>query len=163
MTRLIYGLVAFAGAICIASFGGAGAAFAQAAAAAANTSIDFKPLLDQVVYPALSVVAIAGAGWIAAKINKRLKLENDSIVRGYLETALQRGLDFAKSQTAGVNLTVDVKNEMVAAAANYAIKKVPDALKHFRIDEAGLKEMLAARLESPPPMIVVPTTPPAAS
>lgn len=121
-----------------------------AAADGQSFVIDFGPLFNLVIWPALSVVAIALAGVIAARIQKKWGIEVD---KKTIETALQSGLQLAQSKVASSNISsVTVQSKIVADAANYAIAHVPGALKNVGVDvttEAGLaslQEKLEARL-----------------
>ena len=40
-----------------------------------------------------------------------------------------------------------VKDLMVAMAANYVLSQVPDAIKHFNLTEANITDMIVARLQ----------------
>lgn len=112
------------------------------------TTIDFAPLLNQVVWPLAGVVVTALAAWLSTKLAKLLNLSNADQVRGYLEPALQNALAFGQNKIGALPVTVDAKNAIVAQATNFAIQHVPDALKFFKIDEEGLKRILTARLEA---------------
>jgi hypothetical protein len=112
--------------------------------------IDFGPLFTLVVWPTLSVVFLALAGVIAARIQKKFGIEVD---KKTIETAVQAGLQLAQSKVASSNInSVTVQNGIVAAAANYAIAHVPDALKNIGVDvstdagKASLQQKIEARL-----------------
>lgn len=112
--------------------------------------IDFGPLFSLVIWPALSVVFLALAGVIAARIQKKWGIEVD---KKTIETAVQSGLQLAQAKVASANISsVTVQNKIVADAANYAIAHVPDALKNLGVDvsteqgKASLQEKIEARL-----------------
>ena len=112
--------------------------------------IDFGPLFTLVIWPTLSVVLIAVAGVIAARIQKKWGIEVD---KKTVETAVQSGLQLAQSKVANANITsFAVQNQIVAQAANYASSHVPGALKKLGVDvsteagRAGLREKIEARL-----------------
>lgn len=125
-------------------------AFAQAAAPATPTfGIDLRPLLNEIVLPLVGAAALWLATWLATRIAGWLKISRDDRVRAYLEKALLLAIDYGKSRLEqGGPLTFQVKSQIVAAAANYAVEHVPGALKHFGVDQEGLRRMLAARLEA---------------
>lgn len=113
-------------------------------------TIDFAPLFNAVIWPALSAIAVAIAGVIASRIQKRFGIEVD---KRAIETAMQNGLQLAQSKLSSSNISsVNVQNRIVADAANYAITHVPDALKNLGVDvstaagKANLQEKLEARL-----------------
>lgn len=112
--------------------------------------IDFGPLFNLVIWPALSVVFLALAGVIAARIQKKWGIEVD---KKTIETAVQAGLHLAQSKVATSDITkIEVQSKIVADAANYAIAHVPDALKNMGVDvstdagKASLQEKIEARL-----------------
>lgn len=125
-------------------------AFAQSATT--EHRIDFRPLLDQVVWPTLAAVVAAIAGALIRRAMRWLKISEDRMVREYLETALVNGLELARQRLGPVSLGVTTKSQVVAEAANYVIGRVPDALKHFSIDEATLKRLVEARIASIEPL-----------
>lgn len=134
-----------AAAIALACFLAPAVALA-ADAAAASTVINFAPLVNDVLIPAVATVLTVVAGWLATKVAGWLNLKSDQEVRTYLEWALQQAIAYGKAKVPN-SLAIDAKSEIVAGAANYAINAVPDALKRFGIDEAGLKRMIEARLD----------------
>jgi hypothetical protein len=112
--------------------------------------IDFGPLFTLVIWPALSVVALALAGVIAAGIKKKWGVEVD---KKTIETAMQAGLQLAQSKVASADITsLTVQSKIIADTANYAIAHVPDALKNMGVDvttdagKASLQEKIEARL-----------------
>jgi hypothetical protein len=117
---------------------------------ASPTSIDFRPIVNDVVMPA--VVSLLGilAAWLGMKLRTWLGLQQNSALAGTLETALQNALAFAQSKVQGViataPLTLDVKNQVIAEAANYALAHVPDTLKALGVDQKLLIQKLEARL-----------------
>lgn len=125
-------------------------AFAQSATT--EHRIDFRPLMDQVVWPAIVAVATAIAGVLVRKLLGWLKLSEDRMVREYLEVALVNGLELARQRLGSVPLGMTTKSQLVAEAANYVIGRVPDALKRFDIDEAALKRLVEARVASIEPL-----------
>lgn len=124
-------------------------ALAQSAPAAPGTSIDFGPLLNQVVWPILGAVVTAFAGWVSLKVAGWLHLKNADQVRGYLEPALQNALAYGQAKVGKLPLTVDVKNEIVAVGAQFALDHVNDGLKFFGLDSPeAVGRLLSARLEA---------------
>lgn len=113
------------------------------------SAVDLRPLLNEVVLPLGTAIAVWLAGWITTRLAGFLKISRDDRVRAYLEKALLLAIDYGRSRLdRGTPITVQVKSQIVADAANFAILHVPGALKHFGVDQDGLKRMLAARLES---------------
>lgn len=111
-----------------------------------------RPLLDslmQMVAIAVMMLAAGALRWLAV----RLRLQTDEHVRAYLDTALARALDYAGLAAAeelppGQPAAV-LQGTVLNFAADYARRQVPDALRHFNVDEAGLRRMLEARMQEP--------------
>ena len=79
----------------------------------------------------------------------RRSTEADNQVRVYINEALERGLGWAreKARQEGADFaTIEVRSQAIADAANYAIERVPDAVKHFKLDETRVRQMIEARL-----------------
>ncbi len=134
---------------------------ALADTAAPSTVVDFGPFLHDVVMPLAVALVGVGVTWLGARANTWLGLQSNSQLGGVIEVALQNGLAFAQSRLAvalpaGQPIPVDVKNQILATAANYALAHVPDALKMLGVDQATLLQKLEARLS-------LNTTPAAAS
>lgn len=125
------------------------AAAADTPATTLGTTIDFGPVLHDVVLPiALAILPIVAA-WVASKVNGWLGIQNNAALSGLIETAMQNGLALAQSKVPNLVPTaipVDVKNELIATAANYVLAHVPDALKMLGVDQGALIQKLEARL-----------------
>lgn len=79
---------------------------------------------------------------------KLKKLQIDATIRTYLETALHAGLNYAenKARAAAQDLKNPTVNEkIISDALGYVLKRVPDALNHFGIDETDLRDLIIAR------------------
>lgn len=114
----------------------------------ASAVVDITPLLNTLI-DLLAVVALTVGTWAAHKYGTKVGIEKDSEIRKYLDEAILNGINFAatKLKAAGDNIDeIELKNQRLAEAANYVVKGVPDALKHFKIDEARLKTLIEARL-----------------
>jgi hypothetical protein len=127
------------------------AAMAQTAPAVSTGGvIDFAPIMRDVVVPTLSAVLLVGATWAVTWLAKKLKLSADSEVRTYLDAALGKAVAFGVGKVSDLSegnwTQVKVKNEAVAVAANYALTKVPDALRYLKVDPDHLREMIEARV-----------------
>lgn len=128
----------------------------------AATTIHLAPLIDVAAGLLLSV--LLGLGVFAIQRGLAwLKLSEDEKIRGYLEAALRNGVTFAVNKArerVGAGASVDVRNEVVAGAANYVIGRVPDALKRFGVTEEGVRDMVLARIH--PAVFTAPAVPGAA-
>jgi hypothetical protein len=113
-----------------------------------------QALLDVLLQLAATCLLALG-GYAIARLSTWLKLREDSEVRGYLNQALERAVDLALAEARGrlpayARLAHPEVNAVVERAAEYARAAVPDALARFRIDSAGLKERVSARLAARP-------------
>lgn len=120
--------------------------------AAASTVVDLSPMAAPVIEIGLTLLAGALL-WLLRKaiavFEDRADMQLDEQMRARLQDALFYAVDFARAKVAGAAagpLTVDVKNELVAEAARYAMAAVPQALTYFGINRARLVEMIEARL-----------------
>lgn len=110
--------------------------------------IDFGTLLP--LMNELLIAALTALGSLAvAKVCGWLNAKRDGELGVILDKALAMGIAFAGSRIAGLNskaLTLDVKSEMVADAANYVLVQVPDAVKALGLTGEHLTRMIEARL-----------------
>ncbi|MCY1704471.1 inadl protein [Pannonibacter sp. SL95] len=120
--------------------------------AAASTVVDLSPMAAPVIEIGLTLLAGALL-WLLrraiAVFEDRADMQLDEQMRARLQDALFYAVDFARSKVGRVTagpLTVDLRNEMVAEAARYAMAAVPQALTYFGIDRGRLVEMIEARL-----------------
>lgn len=141
-------------------FAAIAAACTLAATAAHAETVDFAPIVTPAVEAIGTVVAALAVPlvWYGVKLlSAKLHisgLEIDAAQRAVVDQAMQKAIGFAVSKVQdmvkGKPLTIDVKNAMVAEAANFAIAHAPEALDHFGIgpDEIAtkLKAMVEARL-----------------
>lgn len=111
-----------------------------------NTAVSLAPAIDAVL-AALAALLLALGTFAIQRLLGWLKLSQDEKVRAYLEDALQNGIAFARARVSSRAVgSIDVKSAVVAEAANYAIARVPDALKRFGIDQDGVRDLVQARL-----------------
>lgn len=120
--------------------------------AAASTVVDLSPMAAPVIEIGLTLLAGALL-WLLrraiAVFEDRADMQLDEQMRARLQDALFYAVDFARAKVASAAagpLTVDVKSQLVAEAARYAMAAVPQALTYFGIDRGRLVEMIEARL-----------------
>lgn len=128
-------------------------AFAGPALAQDITSkVDFAPLLNLVIATVVSVAGAVGIPYAIYFFQKKLNIAVTPQLQQTLEVAMQNGLKYGADKVQGLVLshgvTVDVKNEALAKAANYVVATVPDTMKKLKIDPDNLAAMLAARLHA---------------
>lgn len=109
-----------------------------------------QALLEVLLQLAAAGVLTLG-GYAIQRLGSWLKLREDGEVRAYLNAALERAVDLALAEARGrlptyARLTHPEVDAVVERAAEYARATVPDALARFRIDNAGLRDRVAARL-----------------
>jgi len=112
------------------------------------TTIDLTPLLQAVVSLAVVLLTALG-GWALKHLTDKLGLDKDSKVRQNIYDVFEKGLAYAaqKAVEKGQDFTkIEVKNQMIAEAAQYVIPKIPDGLAYFNITPKALEQMLEARL-----------------
>jgi|GEM_PF-1920050 len=134
-------------------FACAAPAFAAESVIAATT-VDLTPLALILLGFALTAVGVGLRFLFRAGVDyfeRKLDVTVDADTRAYLDKALDNAISYGSSTlTRAVenkSIELDVKNEVVARAAQYALDRVPDALDYFSINEEALKAMLTARLE----------------
>lgn len=111
-------------------------------------TIDFSTMQPLVSEFALAVLT-ALASYVVARLCALLNAKRDSELGQILDKALTMGISFAMSRLDAVeknHLTLAVKSELVADAANYALVHVPDAVKALGLDGNHLMRMIEARL-----------------
>ncbi len=117
-------------------------------------TIDVQPTIQGLigyVFAAIGGLATGLLIWLFdPNTGKLAKLKVDESIRAYLETAIYAGLQYAENKA--LDYGRDLKNpatnkEIIAIAANYILPRVPDALKHFGIDETDLRDMIIARFK----------------
>jgi len=128
-------------------------------------TIDLAPLAHEFLLPVASGLGMVLATWLAKKLADWLNVPRESAAIAKLEEAMKNGLALAQARAQksiyAKGLTIEVKSQLVADAANYASKHVPGALKTLGVGPQDLREKLEARLElntTPPEQsIAVPT------
>lgn len=134
---------------------------APAWADVATTTIDLKPLFNLVIWPMLSVIGLALAGFIATRISTWTGSQNEARNRALINDILQSGLQAAQARVATSNIQhIDVQDGIVAGALQYAVANGPDALKKAGVDvttpegRAAVSQKLEAML-APAVMVAV--------
>ncbi|WP_395175033.1 inadl protein [Roseibium alexandrii] len=120
--------------------------------ALAQTTVDFSPVIDQVISGVFAVVSF-GVLWLGRQaigaFQERTGIEIDEQFARRLDDALWKAVDFGRTkayETAKKRSEINVRNEAIGNALNYAMDAVPDTLNYFDIDQARLVDMIEARL-----------------
>ncbi len=112
-------------------------------------AIDLGHLMPMLSETLLAVLT-AFASYAVAKLCQWLKARRDGELGQILDKALAMGIAFATSRltdwTQG-RMSVDVKSELAADAANYVLVHVPEAVKALGLNGEHLTRMIEARLQ----------------
>lgn len=143
-------------------------AIGAAYAADPSTAIDIAPLVRETLLPIASAVGLVLATWLGKKLADLLGVQREDKLAGKLEEAMKNGLAFAQARLerkiGDGPILIDVKREIVAEAAKYAVEQVPGTLKALSVTPDQLANKLTARLElntTPPERSIAVPTPPA--
>lgn len=115
--------------------------------------IDIQGALSSIV----TVVFAAVAGlvtWAVRKISniveQKFGMEIEDSMRQYVNDAIINGLHYARDAVVDKTKSIDnpdVKQDVIATAANYVLTTVPDALVYFGLDnEEKVKSLVLSRL-----------------
>lgn len=108
----------------------------------------FWSALEPYIASAVAAVVATLGGWGVALLNKKLGLSIDDSLRQSLQTAVTNaaGLVLHQLDNKLAGVTIDVRNEMAAAAVNYVLAAAPDAVKHFGLTPDAIAEKIKAAL-----------------
>lgn len=124
-------------------------AFAQAASPSTTVSLDWLVnLAFEMLVPALVTAVSAVFGWLGARLAKLAGVNIDRVRQVALQDAIGRALQGAaeRLRRAIDPVEVDVRSVLVAEAARYIERTMPDTLKHFNIDSDLLTDLVDQRL-----------------
>lgn len=122
--------------------------------AAGSHPVDLTPVIGAGVQLLAGLLGAAGL-WATRRLLKSLGLRDEDRIRQYLDAAMWRGLQYAQelAMRNGQDIAdFKVRSEVVATAANYVARSVPDALRAFGVDHDGLLTRLTARLPEVAPL-----------
>lgn len=125
-----------------------------------QTLINFA--LDQVALPLASLLITAFIGWAAAKFHQWTGRQIEAKHREALQSALENGVRFALQKLIEANpqldpsrLTGSERNQVLAGAEQYLLDSVPEALRHFNLEQQGrlavdrLRDLILPKLPLP--------------
>ncbi|MBP0439453.1 hypothetical protein [Tianweitania sediminis] len=116
-------------------------------------SIDLGPTVVATLSwlaPILFAVLMALAVWLLTKVTGWLGLKTNALQRDVVEQGLARAIGYAISKLgdrAAGGIPIYVKSQAIEIAAEYALKAIPGALKHFEKTRDDLADMIEARLD----------------
>ncbi len=125
-------------------------ALAQTVAQAALAPVDFAPVVGTVL-EILAAGLLAIGMWAVNKLAAKLKLDIEARHREALYAALAAGINYAKNKIAAASegrSALNIQNDLARFAAQYAVSKVPDAVRHFGLSPERVQELVRARLPS---------------
>lgn len=119
------------------------------AATGGGTEVDLTPLTTPLLEFAGVVLSVI-LTWGIRQMSKKFNLSIDADQLKLVDQVANKAVNFARQQLAGEDgkVTVHIKNEVVATAADYLISSVPDALKHFKIDPVQNRERIEKLIEA---------------
>lgn len=98
----------------------------------------------------LLAVLTALASYATAKLCQWLKAKRDGELGAILDKAFAMGIAFAMSRLTDLTqgrMSLEVKSQLAADAANYVLAHVPDAVKALGLNGEHLTRMIEARLQ----------------
>lgn len=124
------------------------------AAWAADSTVDFGPVIKDAIIPLISSILLGLGGvlatWLAKKLADALNLKNEGQLRENLNVAITHGLAYAQSQIDAAadagKMSTTVKSQVIKQALDYTLeheKATADALGY---DPVTLGEKIAAHL-----------------
>lgn len=106
-------------------------------------------------------IASAALSFLVYRLNRWLGMKQDSLVRQYLNEAIERGIEYGKkeaknrlakvvssavSDTAVIDHLDKTDAAAISHSVDYVAAAVPGALKRFKISEDQLKKMIVSRM-----------------
>lgn len=126
---------------------------ANTAPSVADTRVQIGGLYSTIrpmIADLLGLLVVAALGYISTLAKTRFGITIDKGMKDSLHASAVTGINMALGQLNGRldNLSVDVKNKVLADALNYLVRAAPDAIKHFGLDEkqGALMDILKAKL-----------------
>lgn len=124
-------------------------ALALAAEAPPPTAVDFTPIVDYFVYAALSAATV-GVAWLVRLVSKWAGVRVDDAMAERIRTGIANGLragyEKHKGTLLGSRIAPEIRRQIIADAARYAIRHFPDATRHFGVEKPEQLADLAAAL-----------------
>lgn len=107
-------------------------------------AIDITPLVN-VGLELLAGALLALGSWAVARLAGKIGIEMDDKARAYVREAVTGGLDYAlkEAKRAGQDLGhIEVRNALVASAANYVVAQVPDGVRRLKLSRGNVENMV---------------------
>lgn len=132
--------------------------------------VDFRPVLDQIVFPLITLVLSAIgppiAAWAVYKVGQVAHITISANLAARVESAMQNGVTLAlgRAQQAAdaAGSKVEVGSPQIATAVNYTLSKVKPEMDALGITPDSLADRIEARILARVPAVPPAQTPPAA-
>lgn len=120
-------------------------------AAAQDTTVKVGSLfgwLEPYVRELVGVIVAALLGWVAMTVKAKFGIDIEARHREAIETFLvnQAGALIAKAGDPLKALTFDARSQTIAALANEALARIPDAVAYFGLSPDNLAERIKAKV-----------------
>ena len=104
----------------------------------------FRPILMEMA----AIIAAAIVGWLSFQANRVFGVEIEARHREALQSALMNGVYRGLHAIEGHadRVTLDVRSAVIAEGIRYVKRSVPDAIKHFKLTDERLRDLLEAKL-----------------
>lgn len=117
-----------------------------------ETVVDISGLLGPVVEFVFMAIG-AGVLWLGRKalgeMEAKTNIQLDEQMKHRVDDALLKAVNFGKSRASDFvkrGVKIDVRNEIIANAVNYAQAAIPGTLEYFGITRDRLIDMIEARV-----------------
>lgn len=116
-----------------------------------STVVSFKPLWDGLVPYIVAAIGavIAGLGtWAVALLQRMTGIKASDAARERIQSAAMTGVNLGLAKVGDKlgDFTVDVKSEVLAEAAQWVQRSVPDSLKRLGITEDDVRQLVESKL-----------------
>ncbi|WP_366654409.1 hypothetical protein [Fodinicurvata sp. EGI_FJ10296] len=114
------------------------------------TEVDLAPVIDLAITLGVAGVSTA-AGWLIKRAGELVGVRvEDTLARRVQEAAswgARRAIANARGKGEDIE-RIDVRSRATAEAVNYVLDHVPDSARRLGLSEAGVRELVEARLSS---------------
>src|SRR4029453_12785682 len=117
--------------------------------------IDLRPIFEQFVVLLITAIGPILIAWAVAELRRLTAVKQTESLQATAEELFANGLAIARSRFAGVPMTIEVRNQILAEATNYVLTHGLNTMKKLKAVDL-IAEKLDARLArqeqaGPPP------------
>ena len=112
------------------------------------TEIDLTPVIDLAITLGIAGATVA-VGWLVKRAGDLVGVRVEDSLARRVQDAAEWGARraIAKARGNGEDIArLDVRNRATAEAVNYVLDHVPDSARRLGLTEAGVRELVEARL-----------------